>query len=120
MILKNSILKRMSVNTEIPPELTYEGPINKHESRVRPLPPTKTKLCDVPYCDKTCEATIMFDNTNITCMKCNKFHCNDCSAQIWKGEWNGNVFYKPNLNFLGLTHEVFQCAFCRATFDRMY
>jgi len=81
---------------------------------------TETKKCDVPYCDKTCEATPMFDNTNITCLKCKKFHCNECSAQIWKGEWNGNVFYKPNMNFLGLTHEVFQCAFCRATFDRMY
>ncbi len=106
--------------SDLPFERIYEGPINKNDFRVWGIPPTTTKTCEVPYCEKTCEATGMFDNTNITCMKCNKFHCNDCSDQIWKGEWNGNTFYKPKINFLGLRHEVFQCAFCRASFDRLY
>jgi hypothetical protein len=91
------------------------GPLNAQGYNT---PPTTTNTCDVPYCEKTCEATHCFDHTNITCAMCDKFHCNDCSDQIWKGEWTDNTFHKPKLSFIG-NHQVFQCAFCRATFDRI-
>jgi hypothetical protein len=77
------------------------------------------RKCDVPFCDKECEESPMFSHKNITCMRCDKFHCDDCSKQIWTGEWNGEVFHKPVINFIvGLRHEMFRCAFCRVTFDR--
>ena len=77
------------------------------------------RICDVPHCGNSCVATPMFDDTNITCMKCKKFHCTECTKSIWKGEWDGETFYKPKFILPGLRHEVFRCAFCRATFDRM-
>ena len=66
-----------------------------------------------------CVPTEVFDNTNITCMGCSKFHCTQCTDQMWTGVWNGEVFYKPKLVVPGLQHEVFRCAFCRASFDRI-
>ena len=83
--------------------------------REEPAPRT----CDVPFCEKVSRPTPMFQNDNITCMRCKNFHCDDCSKQIWSGEWQGEVFYKPKMLIPGLKHEVFRCAFCRASFDRM-
>ena len=81
----------------------------------RELPP---RLCDVPHCGKMCVPTHSFDHTNVTCWECDKFHCIDCTKQIWSGEWNGEIFYKPVFKLPGMRHEVFRCAFCRASFDR--
>jgi len=77
---------------------------------------TEPQLCDVPYCNKT--HVPKQDNTNITCWECKKFHCSDCTQQIWSGEWEGETFHKPVIRLGGLRHEIFRCAFCRATFDR--
>ena len=78
-----------------------------------------TRTCDVPFCDKVCVESPLFSHKNITCMCCKNFHCDECSAKIWTGEWEGEVFHKPVLDFIvGLRHEMFRCAFCRATFDR--
>ena len=77
------------------------------------------KVCEVPHCENKENATCMFDNTNITCIKCNHFTCSKCCEQIWKGEWNGEQFYKPKFVFNDLKHEVWQCPFCRASFDRI-
>ena len=83
------------------------------------MAPRNPRQCDVPHCENVCVPTETFDNTNITCMACSKFHCSRCTEQIWTGEWNGEVFYKPNLVVPGHRHEVFRCAFCRASFDRI-
>jgi len=77
------------------------------------------RRCDVPHCEKVCVPTRMFDNTNITCGECDHFHCTDCTNQIWTGEWNGTIFYKPVFSQPGMRHEVFRCAFCRTSFDRV-
>jgi len=103
-------------NPRSPDSVNYGHECFQPDHRLEPPP---IKVCDVPFCDKRCQPTPKFHNLNITCMRCEKFHCNDCSSQIWSGEWGGQVFYKPNLNFMGMIHEVFQCAFCRATFDQM-
>lgn len=78
-----------------------------------------TRKCDIPFCENSERETSMFDHTNITCWTCKKFNCSKCSAQIWKGEWNGEEFYKPKYVLKGLLHQVFKCPHCRASFDRM-
>jgi hypothetical protein len=78
-----------------------------------------TKTCEVPFCDNNEKPTIMFDNTNVTCWTCKKFTCSKCVEQIWKGEWNGEEFYKPKFIIPGLLHQIFKCPHCRASFDRM-
>jgi hypothetical protein len=75
--------------------------------------------CGVPYCDTVEKPTRMFDDTNITCWTCKKFTCSKCVAQIWKGSWGGDEFYKPKFVLPGLLHQVFKCPHCRASFDRM-
>ncbi len=77
------------------------------------------KCCDVPYCEVVETPTSGFDNTNITCWTCEHFTCSKCCDKIWKGEWNGEQFYKPKCIIPGMKHEVWMCPFCRATFDRM-
>ena len=77
------------------------------------------RQCDVPHCEKVCVPALPFDNTNVTCMHCEKFHCTDCTSQIWTGQWMDSVFYKPTIVLPGMRHEVFRCAFCRASFDRI-
>jgi len=78
------------------------------------------KCCDVPYCNGCEHITPPFgSNVNVKCMTCNKFTCSDCCDQIWKGEWNGEVFYKPKITGFGMRHEVWSCPFCRSTFDRL-
>ena len=71
------------------------------------------------HCEKVCVPALPFDNTNVTCMHCEKFHCTDCTSQIWTGQWMDSVFYKPTIVLPGMRHEVFRCAFCRASFDRI-
>ena len=83
------------------------------------MAPRTPRECDVPHCENACVPTEMFDNTNITCMVCSKFHCTQCTEQIWTGEWNGVTFYKPTYLIRGMRHEVFCCAFCRSSFDRI-
>lgn len=81
---------------------------------------TEHKCCDVPYCDCDEYITPRFgSNVNIECMKCSKFTCSECCDRIWKGEWDGEEFYKPKILQPGLTHQVWKCPFCRASFDRL-
>jgi len=75
--------------------------------------------CDIPHCEEQEKPTNSFDHTNISCWGCKKFHCSKCTEQIWSGTWNGETFYKPKVVLPGLTHQVFRCAFCRSSFDRM-
>ena len=77
------------------------------------------KTCDVPYCDINEMTTAPFDNTNVECWQCDKFTCKKCCDQIWNGEWNGEIFYKPKINCIGLIHQVWKCPHCRSSFDRM-
>ncbi len=77
------------------------------------------KTCDVPFCEKQENPTTSFDHTNITCWTCKKFTCSSCTEQIWKGEWNEEIFFKPTFVLPGLKHEVWKCPFCNSTFDRM-
>jgi hypothetical protein len=77
------------------------------------------KKCEVPYCETIEKPCIMFDDRNITCRKCNHFTCSSCTSRIWKGEWSDETFYKPKIIVRGMTHQVFTCPFCRASFDRV-
>ena len=112
---------------ELPPErvaeLTPEQRALYDEMLLRRQPQyaanATEQKCDVPMCETVEKPTVMFDNHNITCLKCRKFTCTRCTAQIWKGEWNGEQFYKPKITIPGMgEHQVFMCPFCRATFDR--
>ena len=76
------------------------------------------KECNIPHCEVKENATVMFDDTNTTCLKCNNFICSQCTKQIWTGEWNGEMFFKPKFLLPGLKHEMFMCPFCRSSFDR--
>ena len=60
----------------------------------------------------------MFDDSNITCMMCDHFTCNQCTKVRWKETWNKGNFWKPKLEFIGLKHEVWNCPSCRDGFDR--
>jgi hypothetical protein len=74
--------------------------------------------CDVPHCCNVEKPTCYYDDTNITCMECGKFTCSKCCEEIWTGEWNNQIFYKPKYVLPNLLHQVFKCPFCRASFDR--
>ena len=95
------------------------SPIGQPPIFHRPPDSVECRPCDIPHCEEQDTPTIMFDDTNITCMRCNKFHCRKCTEQIWTGTWNGETFYKPKIIIEGMTHQVFRCAFCRASFDRI-
>ncbi len=78
------------------------------------------KCCDVPYCENTEHVTPKFGcNVNIKCMNCEKFTCHECCDRIWKGEWDGEEFYKPKMTIYGRLHQIWKCPFCRASFDRI-
>jgi hypothetical protein len=79
------------------------------------------KRCDIPHCEMECVPTRLFYDTtcNITCIRCKHFMCNGCTTRIWKGEWNGEQFYKHKSILPNMEHGVFMCPFCRSSFDRM-
>jgi len=79
---------------------------------------SELRNCDVPYCENKNIPTIMFDDTNIVCIKCKKFTCDECTTKIWKGEWTQANFHKPKYVLPGLLHEIWTCPHCRASFDR--
>jgi hypothetical protein len=85
----------------------------------RPETQPTCRPCDIPHCEEKEIPTMMFDDTNITCITCKKFHCSKCTEEIWSGTWNGETFYKPKILIAGMTHQVWRCAFCRASFDRI-
>ena len=105
-------------NTALPEPVS---PVGEAPIFFRPPDPlaTECKPCDVPHCETEEIPTPMFVDTNITCMTCKKFHCSQCTKQIWTGNWNGETFYKPKILFAGMKHEVWRCAFCRSSFDRI-
>ena len=75
-----------------------------------------TRHCDVVGCEAVELETDLFIHDNITCMKCKKFVCAECTLQIWQGRWHGEVFYKPRLVAPRFVHEIWRCPFCRDTF----
>jgi len=78
------------------------------------------KCCEVPYCNNRQVPPIPFDDANgVNCWTCKKMTCKECSNKIWSGEWDGETFYKPKMNFLGWTHQVWKCPHCRKSFDRI-
>ena len=93
--------------------------MNSTEKEHRQEQLSKKIICDIPFCDEFVSNYYIFDQKSIKCMKCEKCMCEKCCNQIWKGEWNGEQFYKPKYILPGLKHEMFRCPFCRASFDRM-
>ena len=91
----------------------------KNETEARKAQIAKKIVCDIPFCEEYVSNYYCFDQKSIKCMSCGKGMCEDCCSKIWKGEWNGEQFYKPKIIIQGLKHEVFMCPFCRASFDRI-
>ena len=109
--MKIGNLSEVASKRKISPKM----PNNKKNKRNKQ---TAGKVCDVPYCVRKETPTMMFDDTNITCMKCDHFICSCCVEKNWKGTWTQEDFYKPKYELPGLKHELWNCPFCRATFDR--
>ena len=109
--MKIGNLSEVASKRKISPKM----PNNKKNKRNKQ---TAGKVCDVPYCVRKETPTRMFDDTNITCMKCDHFICSCCVEKNWKGTWTQEDFYKPKYELPGLKHELWKCPFCRATFDR--
>ena len=91
--------------------------VNEKDARENKL--KEKKECDIPFCENFVSNYYAFDTKSIKCITCEKSMCEECCDKIWKGEWNGEQFYKPKYVLPGLKHEVFMCPFCRSAFDRM-
>lgn len=82
------------------------------------MPKNLKKPCDT--CGKKERPTPMFNDDNITCMRCDHFTCKRCVEVRWKSTWTEEDFYKPKIDFLpGLKHEVWNCPGCDVGFDRL-
>ena len=65
----------------------------------------------IPFCEKaSCVLTCMFEYTKTACIKCKKFHCDECAKRIWSGERDGESFIKPKMVLPRLRHHLFHAS----------